>query len=1741
MIFGIKLHLNDYLRIALVFLCIVAIYPDSKAQVCEGEWFVQEDQAARGDWKRHESGFVELNGKFYLLGGRGNKEIAVYDPQSKIWSRTHTLLNNIHHFQALAYDNKIYIMGALTDNFPNEDPYPNILIYDPVQNTLTDGPEVPEARRRGSSGVVLYQDKFYIVGGNRNGHRSKMEDGTTPAHVSWFDCYDPVNDTWEILADAPHARDHFHAAVFQDKMFVAGGRRSSQDIPSVGSAGDTEVAVDVYDFTNNRWLVAGENPSDLPSPRAGASNAILGNELLVIGGETTDNLESLLRVEALDLDLGTWRRLDDLNTGRHGTQAIVYQGDVYLAAGSEQPGNDEITNQEDFMEAYSCDGPLYQWQNKTNSFSTHLEGPAVQVEDKIYVFGGFVDALAASNICEYYDASTDTWTQLPNMLDAVTHLGAVRIGDEIWLPGGFDSGESALSTVQIFNMTSQTWRYGPELPEPFASNGVARLGNQVHVFGGLQFNRIDANTNHYFYDLDYPELGWQRAAPFTNGRNHFSTVTQRGKIYAIGGATGHDIPPVPEDLPTVTVYDPVSDSWTTLADLPASRSHNDPGSFITPDGRIITVGGRSFFGVTSGDAKLTMEEITIYDPISNTWMEFGVQEARRLAPFARLVGNEMFIGSGGTRWDTPTSELKCTKVNFSEIKELGFSAKATSFQLNIGETADLTALLWTLYGETTVTLDIQSGAEWLSLNNPPASAISEGVPVYATIQTQNVSSGTYQAVLVASAPGFTSATLQIDLVLENPNQIGSSAWLEAECAQIGSNWMEESSADASKGNYVVYRGASNSINRAPEDIPENYVRFPLDMSEGGVYHIFARYKAFDHSQNSFWVRLNDGEWIKWWQGLDPSTEFRWAKIAATTFTLLSGNNTLDIAYREKGAQLDKIYVDQTGQQPTDLGTEGSNCTNPSPNLPPQLTLVPDLQSEEGSEISNLSIVSALDNENDVLIYNATGLPEGLSMSQTTGLVSGIISANPGNYEVYLSVTDNVNPPVLDTLNWEIRALPVNLSPQLTVVLNPQTETGTTITGLAIVSAQDNENDALQYSAEGLPASLNMDPASGLVSGNLSANPGIYEVTVNVSDNTNPAVSTLVNWEVTSVPVNQAPQVSVALNPQTEEGATVSDLAIVNAQDTENDPLTYDALGLPQGLMMDKASGLVSGTLNATPGMYDVTVQVTDSINAAVSVSVNWEITARPVPEKFFISLEAECAEQGSNWTKESSPDASEGEFIVFLADDLSNKRAQPQDVSPESILRFPFEVTHTDNYEVFARLSAPDAGGDSYWIRFDESGPWHYVYCFQIIGKGFRWLKITSSTISSPVSLEAGSHVMEILYRENGTLLDKFMLRRDGLTPQGMGEVAENTCQSTNEAPVALAQSDVNQGLAPLSVNLDASGSTDDKGIVSYEWSWMEGDESRTAQGVQTQVSFPEGTYQVSLTVRDEEGLESQSSLLIISEGPVMTQSPIRINAGGPELDANGLTFIADNYFSVNTKSFTIKDLSADILNTDADALYQTERSSINDLEEFTYNIPVENGSYLVRVHLAEIYWGAPTAGPGGANRRVLSATLEGQAMPGLTDLDLNAQVGPITALIVEQEVEVSDQSMDIAFSASVNQAKVSAIELIPNANAQMSSLANQNNAPQSESEVIYIKRVYENPLIAGQDLHVELSSPYNGDIQFDIYSENGLHVASGLKLLSNESLLQLDLSNLDLKMGIYYLYVQGVGIKNEAQRLIKN
>lgn len=222
-----------------------------------------------------------------------------------------------------------------------------------------------------------------------------------------------------------------------------------------------------------------------------------------------------------------------------------------------------------------------------------VENPAVAAYNgKLYVFGGATSAFSgAVNKTAVYDPTTNVWTELAAMTTARGGATAQTIGNLIYVAGGMNAAGESLATLEIYNPATNTWSSGPDLALARDNASSAAIGGKMYIFGGRLRNgggEVDPTLNSVeIYD---PNTGWSAGAPMPTGRRTTTTVVYEGRAIVMGGEKTTD----GGTFVATEAYDPVSDSWQLLTNMPVGRH----GAIAGLLDNIIIVGGGGTVGGT---------------------------------------------------------------------------------------------------------------------------------------------------------------------------------------------------------------------------------------------------------------------------------------------------------------------------------------------------------------------------------------------------------------------------------------------------------------------------------------------------------------------------------------------------------------------------------------------------------------------------------------------------------------------------------------------------------------------------------------------------------------------------------------------------------------------------------------------------------------------------------------------------------------------------------------------------------------------------------------------------------------------------------------------------------------------------------------------------------------------------------------------------------------------------------------
>ena len=189
-------------------------------------------------------------------------------------------------------------------------------------------------------------------------------------------------------------------------------------------------------------------------------------------------------------------------------------------------------------------------------------------------------------------------------------------------------------------------------------------------------------------------------------------------------------------------------------------------------------------------------------------------------------------------------------------------------------------------------------------------------------------------------------------------------------------------------------------------------------------------------------------------------------------------------------------------------------------------------------------------------------------------------------------------------------------------------------------------------------------------------------------------------------------------------------------------------------------------------------------------------------------------------------------------------------------------------------------------------------------------------------------------------------------------------------------------------------------------------------------------------------GPNSPLSIAASGQGVTPSQDPIyRVNVGGPTLTdpAGILDWESDNdpapsaYYVIGGQNYfgTINpiDITDPTIRTGTPMeLFQAERwDDIVDVEELTYEFPVLNGIYELRIYVAELFPDIT-----GAGQRVFDAQVEGVVPAAFDNIDPYALAGFEAGYVVSDQVTVIDGGLSLVFLHQIQNPAVKGIEILP-------------------------------------------------------------------------------------------------------------
>ncbi len=286
------------------------------------------------------------------------------------------------------------------------------------------------------------------------------------------------------------------------------------------------------------------------------------------------------------------------------------------------------------------------WTTDASLTSGRYQSAADYVNGKLYVIDGS-DPTASSSIF-IYDSTTKTW-QTDTISDLVARFdvaSAVDASGNIYIIDG-TNGSSAVNEVTKFDPATNT-------VVQVASTGTARIGaaaataanGKIYLFGGA------GNSDEVYNPITNSWSGIAALPAALPALAFESAVADGSTIYVMGGTTNNQANGASN---AVYAYNTLTNTWSgALASMPTAVFGATAGLV---DGMIVVAGG-----VNSSDVDVGTTQI--YDPTSNTWATgTSMTTAEGLSGQGMVSsGSQLFVAGGLTDGATPSTTVQSAAV-----------------------------------------------------------------------------------------------------------------------------------------------------------------------------------------------------------------------------------------------------------------------------------------------------------------------------------------------------------------------------------------------------------------------------------------------------------------------------------------------------------------------------------------------------------------------------------------------------------------------------------------------------------------------------------------------------------------------------------------------------------------------------------------------------------------------------------------------------------------------------------------------------------------------------------------------------------------------------------------------------------------------------------------------------------------------------------------------------------------------
>ncbi|MGP0090602.1 MAG: Kelch repeat-containing protein [Xanthobacteraceae bacterium] len=275
---------------------------------------------------------------------------------------------------------------------------------------------------------------------------------------------------------------------------------------------------------------------------------------------------------------------------------------------------------------------------------------SLSVIASVALLGALASALAQAPVGN--PTAANPWVTLAPFPEPSEELLGATANGKLYIFCGLAPGWKPKALVYEYDPATNKWTQRKPMALPSHHVAFATLNDKIYAFGGFKYpdagppawQPID-NT----WEYDPVADSWKSLAPMPGKRGAATAAVANGKIYVTGGAT--TLAGVSENglhpsrphqvLATVEEYDPATNSWRERRSMLVPRNHHAVASV---NDKVYAVGGRisgAFIGISD-----VIDLLEIYDPATDLWTRGEKMPTPRSAITAAVWNSKIFVPGG---------------------------------------------------------------------------------------------------------------------------------------------------------------------------------------------------------------------------------------------------------------------------------------------------------------------------------------------------------------------------------------------------------------------------------------------------------------------------------------------------------------------------------------------------------------------------------------------------------------------------------------------------------------------------------------------------------------------------------------------------------------------------------------------------------------------------------------------------------------------------------------------------------------------------------------------------------------------------------------------------------------------------------------------------------------------------------------------------------------------------------------